>query len=94
MLVDEAYHPLLSTDCRGLTATLPHLIVARTFAKACVRRRIGYAIAHEDTAAILHKVRRYEVNTVAGGGHGTNARPGRRDEGLSVARLNAGRDGF
>lgn len=96
MLVDEAYHPFYQQTAADWTATLPHLIVARTFAKAwgLAGLRIGYAIAHEETAALLHKVRpMYEANTVAVAviermldhvGEMT----------ASVARLNAGRDGF
>jgi histidinol-phosphate aminotransferase len=96
MLVDEAYHPFYQPTVADWTATLPHLIVARTFAKAwgLAGLRIGYAIAHEDTAAILHKVRpMYEVNTVAVAV--MERMLDQVDEmRASGARLNAGRDGF
>ena len=56
--------------------------------------RIGYAIAHEDTAALLHKVRpMYEVNTVAVAVMERMLDFAGEME-ASVSRLNAGRDGF
>lgn len=68
ILVDEAYYPFYSQSVIGLTREFPHLIVARTFAKAwgVAGLRIGYAIAHASVTPLLHKVRpMYEVNTLA-----------------------------
>lgn len=68
LLVDEAYHPFYDATVALLTRESRHLIVARTFAKAwgVAGLRIGYAIAHPETIALLHKMRpMYEVSTVA-----------------------------
>lgn len=68
-LLDEAYHPFHDWSAASWTATSRHLIVARTFAKAwgVAGLRIGYAIAHPETIALLHKIRpMYEVSTMAG----------------------------
>lgn len=67
-LVDEAYHPFYSWSAVSWTQSSRHLIVARTFAKAwgAAGLRIGYAVAHPETVALLHKMRpMYEVSTVA-----------------------------
>lgn len=67
-LLDEAYHPFYEWSAVSWTATSRHLIVARTFAKAwgAAGLRIGYAVAHPETIALLHKMRpMYEVSTFA-----------------------------
>ena len=67
-LLDEAYHPFHAESAIAWTATSRHLIIARTFAKAwgAAGLRIGYAVAHPETIALLHKMRpMYEVSTVA-----------------------------
>lgn len=68
LLVDEAYHPFYDWSAATWTQTSPNLIVARTFAKAwgVAGLRIGYAVAHPGTIALLHKMRpMYEVSTLA-----------------------------
>jgi histidinol-phosphate aminotransferase len=68
VLVDEAYHPFYPHSAAPWVDECPHLVVARTFAKAwgLAGLRIGYAVAHPTVAMLLHKVRpMYEVNTVA-----------------------------
>jgi histidinol-phosphate aminotransferase len=68
VLVDEAYHPFHERTALGWIETHPHLVVARTFAKAwgLAGLRIGYAAASPAVARLLHKVRpMYEVTTVA-----------------------------
>lgn len=68
MLLDEAYHPFHEWTGVPWVETSRNLVVARTFAKAwgVAGLRIGYAVAHPDTAALLHKMRpMYEVSTVA-----------------------------
>jgi histidinol-phosphate aminotransferase len=66
VLVDEAYHPFYRNTALPWISKYPHLIVARTFAKAwgLAGLRIGYAAAAPDTVKFLHKVRSmYEVST-------------------------------
>src|SRR4029077_19118708 len=67
-LIDEAYHPFYEWSAVSWTTTSRNLIVARTFAKAwgAAGLRIGYAVAHPETIALLHKMRpMYEVSTLA-----------------------------
>ncbi len=67
-LIDEAYHPFYDWSAVSWTQKSRNLIVARTFAKAwgAAGLRIGYAVAHPETVALLHKMRpMYEVSTVA-----------------------------
>jgi histidinol-phosphate aminotransferase len=67
LLLDEAYHPFYEWSAVSWT-TSRNLIVARTFAKAwgAAGLRIGYAVAHPETIALLHKMRpMYEVSTIA-----------------------------
>ena len=67
-LIDEAYHPFYEWSAVPWTKTSKNLIVARTFAKAwgVAGLRIGYAVGHPETIALLHKLRpMYEVNTFA-----------------------------
>jgi histidinol-phosphate aminotransferase len=68
LLLDEAYHPFYEWSAVSWTETSRNLIVARTFAKAwgAAGLRIGYAVAHPETIALLHKMRSmYEVSTLA-----------------------------
>lgn len=68
LLLDEAYHPFYEWTAVPWTESSRNLVVARTFAKAwgAAGLRIGYAVAHPETIALLHKMRpMYEVNTVA-----------------------------
>jgi histidinol-phosphate aminotransferase len=68
LLVDEAYHPFYKWSAAAWTRESRNLIVARTFAKAwgVAGLRIGYAIAHPETIALLHKMRpMYEVSTIS-----------------------------
>jgi histidinol-phosphate aminotransferase len=96
MLVDEAYHPFYPETVLGLVDEYPHLVVARTFAKAwgVAGLRIGYAAACPELTGVLHKTRpMYEVNSVAVAV--MERMLDHVDEVLaSVARLNEGRDAF
>ena len=68
LLIDEAYHPFFAETVAPWTAESHNLIVARTFAKAwgVAGLRVGYAIAHPQTIALMHKMRpMYEVSTLA-----------------------------
>jgi histidinol-phosphate aminotransferase len=68
LLVDEAYHPFHDSTVVSSTQSSPNLIVARTFAKAwgVAGLRIGFAAAHPQTIALLHKLRpMYETSTLA-----------------------------
>jgi histidinol-phosphate aminotransferase len=68
MLVDEAYHPFYDWTCVPWISSNPHLIVARTFAKAwgLAGLRLGYAVGHPDTLKYLHKLRpMYETGALA-----------------------------
>jgi histidinol-phosphate aminotransferase len=68
MLVDEAYHPFYNSSVVIWTEQSRNLVVARTFAKAwgVAGLRVGYAVAHPETIALLHKMRpMYEVSTLA-----------------------------
>lgn len=67
VLIDEAYHPFHDVTCVPWTQEFPHLIVARTFAKAwgLAGLRVGYAVGHPDTIRYFHKLRpMYEVSTI------------------------------
>jgi histidinol-phosphate aminotransferase len=67
LLLDEAYHPFHPWSAAVWTQESPNLIVARTFAKAwgAAGLRVGYAVAHPNTIALLHKMRpMYEVSTI------------------------------
>ncbi|MDO8652914.1 MAG: histidinol-phosphate transaminase [Undibacterium sp.] len=68
LLLDEAYHPFHEWSAVAWTETSRNLIVARTFAKAwgVAGLRIGYAVGHPETIALLHKMRpMYEVSSIA-----------------------------
>lgn len=95
-LIDEAYYPFSSVSALGLIGRYPNLVVARTFAKAwgIAGLRLGFAGAHPEMTALLHKVRpMYEVNGLA-----LAAMAGlieRADEVMAAAaRINAGKDYF
>lgn len=96
MLIDEAYHPFYSETAVPWIREYPHLVVARTFAKAwgMAGLRIGYAVGSPELIAMLHKVRpMYEVNTVAVAAM-TRMLDFAKEMEASVERLNAGRDYF
>jgi histidinol-phosphate aminotransferase len=59
ILVDEAFHPFHPETAIPWITKFPHLIVARTTAKAwgMAALRIGYGVAAPQTIALLHKVR-------------------------------------
>jgi histidinol-phosphate aminotransferase len=68
MLIDEAYYPFCAETVVPWIREYPHLIVARTLAKAwgMAGLRIGYAVASPEVATLLHKMRpMYECSTVA-----------------------------
>ncbi len=96
MLVDEAYHPFSDASAVSLIAEFPHLVVARTTAKAwgMAGLRIGYAVASPEMAAYLHKVRpMYECSTVAVAAFEAML-DHTREMAESVARLEAGKAAF
>jgi histidinol-phosphate aminotransferase len=66
MLVDEAYYPFHDETTVPLIAAFPHLVVARSTAKAwgLAGLRTGYAVTSPELAKTLHKVRpMYECST-------------------------------
>jgi histidinol-phosphate aminotransferase len=68
LLLDEAYHPFHEWSAVPWSRESRNLVVARTFAKAwgVAGLRIGYAVAHPETIAYLHKMRpMYEVSTLS-----------------------------
>lgn len=68
LLLDEAYHPFYPWSGVPWTEHSRNLVVARTFAKAwgAAGLRVGYAVAHREVIAVLHKMRpMYEVNALA-----------------------------
>ena len=68
LLLDEAYHPFYEWSAVPWTKNSRNLIVARTFAKAwgVAGLRIGYAVAHHETIALLNKMRpMYETSSLA-----------------------------
>lgn len=96
LLLDEAYHPFYEWTAVPWTKVSRNLIVARTFAKAWggAGLRVGYAVAHPETIAILHKMRpMYEVNTLAV--EFMSRMLDKSSEMIqSVARINAGKQFF
>lgn len=67
ILIDEAYHPFCPASVVPWIASHPHLIVARTTAKAwgMAGLRIGYGVASPEVTSMLHKVRpMYECSTI------------------------------
>jgi histidinol-phosphate aminotransferase len=68
LLIDEAYYPFYKETPVKLILKSKNIIIARTFAKAwgAAGMRIGYAIAHPETIAYLHKIRpMYELGTMS-----------------------------
>jgi histidinol-phosphate aminotransferase len=68
LLIDEAYHPFHALSMAQSTQTSRNIVIARTFAKAwgVAGLRLGYAIGHPETIALLHKLRpMYESSTLA-----------------------------
>ncbi|OAM90762.1 histidinol-phosphate transaminase [Termitidicoccus mucosus] len=59
LVVDEAYAPFAREDAVPLLARYPNLVVTRTLSKAHALAgiRVGYALAHAGTIAILDRVR-------------------------------------
>ncbi len=59
LVVDEAYGDYAETNCVGLVANHPNVIVTRTFSKGygLAGLRIGYLIARPDVVAGLEKVK-------------------------------------
>jgi histidinol-phosphate aminotransferase len=59
LVVDEAYVNFAATDCAGLVALCPNLIVLRTFSKgySLAGLRLGYLIARPEIVAGLVKVK-------------------------------------
>jgi len=96
LLLDEAYHPFYEWTGVPWTKTSKNIVVARTFAKAwgAAGLRIGYAVGHPETIALLHKMRpMYEVNTLAV--EFMSRMLDKPDEMLkSVARINEGKSYF
>ncbi|MDA9550071.1 histidinol-phosphate aminotransferase family protein [Oceanospirillaceae bacterium] len=95
-LIDEAYHPFYEWSAVPWTKKSKNLIVARTFSKAwgVAGLRLGYAVAHPETASLLHKLRpMYEVSTFAI--DFMSKMLDRKDEMVkSVARIQEGKDYF
>lgn len=68
LLLDEAYHPFYDWSAVPWSRESRNLVIARTFAKAwgVAGLRIGYAVAHPETIAYLHKMRpMYEVSSLS-----------------------------
>jgi histidinol-phosphate aminotransferase len=59
VVVDEAYVEYGAASCVGWVNELPNLVVIRTLSKAfgLASLRVGYALAHPDTAALLDERR-------------------------------------
>lgn len=96
ILIDEAYYPFHRETVVPWIEEFPHLIVARTTAKAwgMAGLRIGYAVASPDVAKMMHKMRpMYECSTLAMAA--MEAMLDHIDEcDASVARLEAGKAVF
>lgn len=68
VMIDEAYYPFSDVTVIDLIDDFANLVVGRTFAKAwgLAGLRLGFATAHPNMAAVLHRVRpMYEVNGFA-----------------------------
>ncbi len=72
VVLDEAYNEYLPENLRydavGWLSEFPNLIISRTFSKAygLAGLRVGYALAHEQVADMLNRVRQpFNVNSVA-----------------------------
>jgi histidinol-phosphate aminotransferase len=68
LLVDEAYYHFYGESVLSATATVPNLMVARTFSKAygLAGLRIGLLVGHADAMRFVRKVSSpYNVNSIA-----------------------------
>lgn len=68
LLVDEAYYHFHGESVLSATATVPNLMVARTFSKAygLAGLRIGLLVGHPDAMRFVRKVSSpYNVNSIA-----------------------------
>jgi histidinol-phosphate aminotransferase len=68
LVVDEAYVNFAATDCAGLVAACPNVIVLRTFSKgySLAGLRLGYLIARPEIVAGLIKVKdSYNCDTLS-----------------------------
>jgi histidinol-phosphate aminotransferase len=68
LVVDEAYVNFAATDCAGLVATCPNVIVLRTFSKgySLAGLRLGYLIARPEIVTGLVKVKdSYNCDTLS-----------------------------
>jgi len=59
LVVDEAYAPFARENAVALLARYPNLVIVRTLSKAYALAgiRVGYALAHPETIALLDRVR-------------------------------------
>ncbi len=93
ILIDEAYYPYSDYTALPLIHEYQNLIVARTFSKAwgIAGARVGFAIANNELAIMLHRVRpMYEIGNLSLAV--VDRVLALEDEMLkSVARLNAGK---
>ena len=67
-LIDEAYHPFYRHSMVPRVASLPHVVVARSFSKAwgLAGLRLGYLVGHPRTIGTIHKLRpMYEVGALS-----------------------------
>ncbi len=72
IVLDEAYYeylaPEVAADSVSWLKRFPNLLIARTFSKAygLAGLRVGFALAHQDVAAMLNRVRQpFNVSSVA-----------------------------
>ena len=68
LVVDEAYGDFAETDCVGLVADHPNVIVTRSFSKGCglAGLRLGYLVARPEIVAGLEKVKdSYNCDTLS-----------------------------
>lgn len=68
LVLDEAYADFAGESMVPLVADFPRVIVVRTFSKSygLAGARVGYAVAHADTIALLDRVRdSYNVDRLA-----------------------------
>lgn len=72
IVLDEAYYeylaPEVAPDSVSWLKHFPNLLIARTFSKAygLAGLRVGFALAHQDVAAMLNRVRQpFNVSSVA-----------------------------
>ena len=68
LVVDEAYAPFAGEDAVSLVPRHPNLVITRTFSKAFALAglRVGYALGHPATIAVLDRIRdSYNVNRLS-----------------------------